>query len=88
MVYLAIDDGRQRQVVEDLGAVSPHGDRAVLAEALVIEAVDLGDLPGLVVSPDQRYPVWVAHLRGGAHRPVRNQAFDSVREVQPEHCIP
>lgn len=66
MVYLAIDDGGEGQVVKDLGAVSPHGDRAVLAEALVVEAVDLCDLPGLVVPPDQRYPVWVAHLRGGA----------------------
>lgn len=66
IVYLAIDDGGEGQVVEDLGAVSPHGDRAVLAEALVVEAIDLGDLPGLVVSPDQRYPVWVAHLRGVA----------------------
>lgn len=68
MVYLAVDDGRERQVVKDLGAVSPHGDRAVLAEALVVEAVDLGDLPGLVVPPDQRYPVWVAHLKGSARR--------------------
>lgn len=65
--YLAIDDGREGQVVEDLGAVSPHGDRAVLAEALVVEAVDLGDLPRLVVPPDQRYPVWVANLRSRTH---------------------
>lgn len=67
-VYLAVDDGGEGQVVEDLGAVSPHGDRAVLAEALVIEAVDLGDLPRLVVPPDQRYPVWVAHLRSSTHK--------------------
>ena len=61
--HLAIDDSREGQVVEYLGAVSPHGDRAVLAEALVVEAVDLGDLPGLVVSPNQGYPVWITHLR-------------------------
>lgn len=61
--HLAVNDGRERQVVEYLGAVSPHGDRAVLAETLVVETINLGDLPGLVVSPNQSYPVWVAHLK-------------------------
>ena len=60
--HLAIDDGREGEVVEDLGAVPPHGDRAVLAEALVVEAVHLGDLPGLVVPSDQGDPVWVPDL--------------------------
>lgn len=60
---LSIDDGRERQVVEYLGAVSPHRHRAVLAEALIVEAIDLCDLPGLVVSPDQSDPVWITHLR-------------------------
>lgn len=61
--YLAINDSREGQVVEYLCAVSPDGDGAVLAEALVVEAIDLGDLPGLVVSTNQGYPVGVAHLR-------------------------
>ena len=60
--HLAIDDGREGEVVEYLGAVPPHGDRAVLAEALVVEAVHLGDLPGLVVPSDQGDPVWVPDL--------------------------
>lgn len=61
--YLAINDSREGQIVEYLSAVSPDSDRAVLAETFVVEAVDLGDLPGLVVSPNQGYPVRVAHLR-------------------------
>lgn len=64
--HLAINNSREGQVVEDLSTVSPDGDWAVLAEALVVEAVDLGDLPRLVVSPDQGYPVWVTHLRNTA----------------------
>lgn len=61
--HLAIDDSGEGQVVEYLGAVSPDGDGAVLAEALIIEAVHLGDLTGLVVPPNQGNPVWVTHLR-------------------------
>jgi len=60
--HLAVDDSGEGQVVEDLRAVPPHRDRAVLAEALVVKAVDLGDLTGLVVPPDQGYPVRIADL--------------------------
>lgn len=61
--HLAVDDGGEGEVVEDLGAVPPHSDRAVLAEALVVESVHLGDLPRFVVAPDQGDPVWVPDLR-------------------------
>lgn len=60
--YLAIDDGRQAEVVKDLSAVAPHGHRAVLAQTLVIEAVDLGDLTALMVAPDQGDAVRIANL--------------------------
>ena len=39
---LAVDDGGEGEVVEDLGAVPPHRDAPVLPQALVIEAVNLG----------------------------------------------
>jgi hypothetical protein len=58
----SVDHGRQRDVVEQFCTISPHVDRAVLAQALVVEAIDLGDLPALVVSADQRDPIRVPHL--------------------------
>lgn len=55
---LAVDDGGEGEVVEDLGAVPPHRDAPILPQALVIEAVDLGlyennyfTSPSLVVKP-------------------------------------
>lgn len=57
-----VDDGGQAQVVEDLCAVSPDVDAAVLPEALVVEPVHLRDLPALVVAADQRDAFWVADL--------------------------
>lgn len=62
--HLAIDDGRQAEVVKDLGAVAPHGHRAIFAQALVIEAVDLGDLAALMVASDQGDSVRIADLQG------------------------
>lgn len=57
-----VDDSSEGEVVEDLAAVAPDVRGAVLALALVEEAVHLRDLPRLVVAPDERDPVGVAHF--------------------------
>eukprot|EP00955_Chlamydomonas_euryale_P020631 218628-Chlamydomonas_euryale.AAC.2 len=36
-----VDDGRQAEVVKHICAVTPHIDRAILAQAFVIEAINL-----------------------------------------------
>lgn len=50
---LLLDDGADGEVVEDVGAVAPNVDGAVLAEALVVEAVNLSDLAGFVVTSNK-----------------------------------
>lgn len=54
----------QVEVVEDLHAVLPRVHVAILADALLVEAIDLSDLPGLVVASQQgdalRVPGFVA----------------------------
>lgn len=47
---LVVDEGSEGKEVEEVGEVLPHVRVAVLAQALVVEAVDLGDLAGLVVT--------------------------------------
>lgn len=69
-----LDDGREAEVVKDLGAVAPHIDRAVLLEALIVEAVHLRDLAALVVAADQRDAVRVAHLE----RQQKQEGLDAV----------
>lgn len=73
--YLAINDGGQGQIVEYLSAVSPDSDRTILAETLVVETVDLGDLSGLMVSSNQCYPVWVTHLRSKTKTEMTSHEF-------------
>ena len=63
-----VDDGAEAQVVEDVRAVPPHVDAAVLAQTFVVKPVHLGDLPRLVVPADEVYAVRVAHLHV-CHRP-------------------
>ena len=61
---LIVDDCGDGEVVENLSEGSPDIERAVLFDALVIEAVDLGDQPGLVVASEKSYSVSVAHFEG------------------------
>ena len=54
------DEGAEGEVVEDVAAVAPDVCAAVLAQTLVVEAIDGRDLARLVVPADQRQPVRVA----------------------------
>ena len=47
-----VDQRGEGEVIEDVGAVAPHVDTAILAQALVVKAVHLRDLPTLVVTAD------------------------------------
>ena len=47
---LAVDQSRQRQVVEQIREVLPHVGVAVLSQTFVVEAVHLSDLSGLVIA--------------------------------------
>ena len=59
---LAVDDGAEGEVVKDVAAVAPDVCAPVLALALVVEAVDLGDLPRLMVAADEGDAIRVADL--------------------------
>lgn len=58
--HFAVDDGREREEVEDLAARLPHRGVAVFLLALLVEAVHLRDLPGLVVAAHERDLVGVS----------------------------
>lgn len=78
--------GRQTQIVEDVTAVPPDVDRAVFAQTLVVEAVDLGDLPGLVVAADERDAVGIPHLEGQKQQEGLDAVEAAVDEVPCSQC--
>lgn len=47
---LVLDEGGEGKVVKKVGEIFPDVGVAVLAQTLVVEPVDLGDLAGLVVA--------------------------------------
>jgi len=59
---LVVDQCRQRQVIEEVGKVLPDVRVAVFTQTFVVEAVDLRDLSGFVVSTENGDALWVANL--------------------------
>ena len=61
---LVVDERGKREEVEQVCEVLPDVGVAVFAQALVVEAVHLGDLAGLVVATQDGDAAWVADLEG------------------------
>ena len=57
-----VDDTGEREIVEHVGEMVPHGCVAVLSTALGIEAVGLRDASRFVVASDQVDPVGVSQF--------------------------
>ena len=61
---LVLNQGGKRKVVKEVGEELPDIGIAVLAQALVIEAIDLRNLTALVVAAKDRDALRVADLEG------------------------
>ena len=59
---LVFNESSEGEVVEKVGEIFPDVGVSIFAEALVVEAVDLRDLTGFVVTSDQRYSVRISAL--------------------------
>jgi len=79
--HAPVNDGRQRTPVEQLGTVLPRVGVSVLALALVVEAIDLRDLPRLVVAAQQRDPVRVPCLEKQQQRHRLHTIVPAVDKV-------
>jgi len=84
--YLVIDEGSEREVVEEVGKVLPDVGIAVLAEALVVEAVDLRDLTRLVVAAQDGDPLRVSDLEGDEKRHGLDGVVTTVNVVTFVPC--
>lgn len=59
---LVVDESGEGEIIEEIGKVLPDISITVLAKALVVEAVDLGDLARLVVASEDGNSFGVSNL--------------------------
>jgi len=58
----AFDDGSNAKVVEDFSAVFPWVGISILSNGFIVEAINGGDLSGLVITSKERDVTWVFHF--------------------------
>ena len=85
--YLILYHCCEGKVVEQVSQVLPDIGIAVFAQALVVEAVDLGDLPALMVPPDKVDPVRVPHLQGQQEQEGLHAVEPTVNKVSHEEIV-
>ena len=84
---LILNQRCERHVVKEVGENLPHVGVAVLAQALVVKAVDLRDLPRLVVAAQQEDAVAVPHLERDQQRHRLDRVIATVDVVAHEEVI-
>ena len=80
-------DSRQRKVVEELCQQSPHIRVPVLSQAFIVEAVNLSDLPALVISSQDRDSVRVSDLQSNEKSHGLNGVVASIDIVSHEQVV-
>lgn len=82
-----LHDGRHGEVVEGVGEVLPYVGVAVLSEAFVVEAVDLGDLATLVVAPEDGDAMTVPNLERHEERHGLQRVVSPIDVVAHEEVV-
>lgn len=75
---LVVDEGGKGEVVEQVGEVLPDVGISVLAETLVVEAVDLSDLTRLVVAAEDGDALGVSNFQGDEQRHCLDRVVSTV----------
>ena len=85
--HLASDEGGHGQVVEEVCEEVPHVRVAVLAEALVVEAVHLRDLPRLMVAAEDRDALPVPDFQRHEERHSLEAVVPSIDVVSHKEVV-
>lgn len=84
---LVLNQSCKWQVVKEVSEVLPNIGIAVLAKALIIESIDLGDLTRLMVTTEDGDSVFIADLEGDKKSHSLNTVVSTVNIVTHEKVV-
>jgi hypothetical protein len=71
---LVVNKSGERKVIEKVGKVLPHVRVTILAQAFIIETINLSDLTGFVIASQDGNALWVSDFEGNKE----GNSFDGV----------
>lgn len=84
---MIINEGGEGEEIKEVGEESPDVGVSVFAEAFIVEAIDLGDLPGLVIPAKDCYAVSVAQFESNKQRHCLDRVVASIDVVAHEEVV-
>ena len=75
---LVVDKGSEGEVVEKVSEVFPYVCITVFSKALIVEAIDLGDLAGFVVATEDRNALRVSDFESHKQRYRLDRIITSI----------
>lgn len=84
---LVVDKGSEREVVEEVGKVFPYVCIAILPKTFIVEAVDLSDLAGFVVTTEDCNSLGVSNFESNEQCYSFNRVITSINIVACEVSV-
>lgn len=84
---LVLNNSGEWQVIKELSEVFPDGWTAIFPEALIVEAINLGNLSGLVVSSQDSDSVSIPDLQGNKECHSLDTVIASINVISHEEII-
>jgi hypothetical protein len=85
--YLIIDQSGQWQVIEQVGEELPHVGVPVFPQALIVEPIDLRNLPRLVVPPQDGDSISISQLERDEQGDGLDRVVPSIDIISHEEVI-
>jgi len=84
---VSLNDSSQWKIVKERSEVLPNVCISVFSKALIVEAIDLSNLLGLVVTSQDGDSVWISDLEGYQESDGLNRVVASVNVVAHEQVV-
>lgn len=84
---IVIHDSGQSKEVKDLAAVAPHIERTIFAQAFIVESINLGDLPRLMVATNEDDLIRVANFQRQEKEEGFNAVVATIDKVAQEEVV-
>ena len=84
---MVFDDGGKGQEVKNVGQILPDVCVSIFAEAFIVETINLSDLPGFMISAQNREAVLVPDFEANKQSNSLNRIVSSIDIVTHEKVI-